>query len=214
METEKNHSRYSYYDVLEVSPLSQQHEITTAYERARTTYSGQNPAVYTIFSEAEARELLRLVEEAYSVIGNKTLRALYDEKLDGGRFNLADINLQALQIESKSRSLANQVPKKLKVFQLDHPVDTEFESEIKSTTDWNGGFLKKVREYKQVSVEKMSEITKVSGYYINAIENMDPEHLPAKVFVRGYVAQICRVLLLNEKTVCDSYMAHFGKLNQ
>lgn len=210
METiEQTNTSYSYYDVLEVSPLSQQHEITTAYERAKSTYSGENPAVYTIFSEAEARELLRLVEEAYSVVGNKGLRALYDEKLGSGRAGLDDVSLEALQIESKSRSIANQLPKKPKVFQLNYPIDPDFEEQIKNMKDWPGPVLRKVREYKQVSVEKMSEITKVSSFYLNAIENMEAEHLPAKVFVRGYVGQICRVLALNEKLVCDSYLSHF-----
>lgn len=210
METTENAvSRYSYYDVLEVSPLSPQHEITTAYERARATYSGQNPAMYTIFSPAEARELLRLVEEAYAVVGNKALRALYDEKLGNGRAHSVEISLDSLQVESKSRSAANMLPKKPKAFILEYPVDDKFEEQLKSTTEWTGEQLKKVREYKHVSIEKMSEITKVSAFYLNAIEAVDAAHLPARVFVRGYVAQICRVLALNEKAVCDSYMSNF-----
>ena len=210
--TETSISRYSYYDVLEVSPLSPQHEISAAYDRARATYSGQNPAVYTIFSQAEARELLRIVEEAYAVIGNKSLRTLYDEKLGNCRAHSSEITLDSLQVESKSRSAASMLPKKPKAFVLDYPVDAKFEEELKTLTEWNGEQIKKVREYKQVSIEKMSEITKVSPLYLNAIEAVDTAHLPARVFVRGYVAQICRVLALSEKTVCDSYMSHYQNL--
>ena len=54
-------NRYNYYEILEVGSNAAQHEVTTAYERARTTYSGDNPAIYTIFSENEARELLTLI---------------------------------------------------------------------------------------------------------------------------------------------------------
>jgi len=50
------HENFNYYEVLEVKPESPQHEITTAYERARSTYSGDNPAIYTIFSDQEARK--------------------------------------------------------------------------------------------------------------------------------------------------------------
>jgi cytoskeletal protein RodZ len=52
----------------------------------------------------------------------------------------------------------------------------------------------------------MSEVTKVSSFYINAIEAMEPQNLPATVFVRGYVGQIAKTLGLNEKAVADSYM--------
>ena len=202
-------TRYNYYDVLELSPLSPQHEITEAYIRAKSTYSGENPAIYTVFSTEEARELLSLVEEAYSVLGNKVLRGLYDEKLGQGNVTISNSTSDALKAESKSRTLQNQVPKKVVNFKLDYPVDLEFEEKITNMSDWTGQLIRQVREYKQVSLEKMSEITKISSFYLQAIETMDKDHLPAKVFVRGYVSQICKTLSLQEKVVCESYMKHF-----
>lgn len=205
-------SQFSYYEILEISPHCPQHEITTAYERMRQTYSGGNPAIYTMFTEAEARELLKLVEEAYSVLGNKTLRALYDEKVGqvGKKF---DLSFEALQTESKV--VFNESPKKVTSAKVEYKVDADFEKELKEIATWDGAQLKKVREYKKFSLEKISEITKVSSYYINAIENVDPTNLPAPVFVRGYVSQISKVLGLDEKKVCDSYMKIFKeKLGQ
>ena len=73
-------------------------------------------------------------------------------------------------------------------------------------TEWSGDFLKQVREYKKIGLDRISEITKISGFYINAIEKMESQNLPALVYVRGYVGQLCRVLGLEEKKVCDSYM--------
>ncbi len=200
-------NRFSYYDILEISPHCPQHEITTSYERLRSTYSGENPAIYSIFSENEAREYLHMVEEAYSVLGNKTLRALYDEKVGQGLKTKESVSFDTLQAESKT--VFNEIPKKVSSFKINHKVDDAFEAEIKSRTDWDGEFLKKVREYKAVSLERMSEVTKIGSFYINAIESMEPQNLPAVVFVRGYVGQIAKTLGLNEKTVCDSYMKNF-----
>lgn len=197
-------TRFNYYDILEISPHCAQNEITTAYDRLRSTYSGENPAIYSIFSESEAREYLHMVEEAYSVLGNKTLRALYDEKVGQGLKSKESVSFDTLQAESKT--VFNEVPKKISSFKIKHVVDEKFESEIKSCTDWTGEFLKKVREYKAVSLEKMSEVTKISSFYISAIEAMETQNLPAVVFVRGYVGQIAKTLGLNEKAVCDSYM--------
>jgi DnaJ-class molecular chaperone len=200
-------SNYSYYDILEVSPHCPQHEITGAYEKAKHTYATDNPAIYTMFNEEEARELLKMVEEAYSVLGNKTLRAIYDEKI-GQKRPHSDLTFSALQAESKA--VFNEMPKKITpLAKLEFKPDDIIESEIKSKSDWYGEDLKKIREYKRFSLEKMSEVTKISSYYINAIENMDSTGLPAAVFVRGYVSQISKVLALDDKRVCDSYMRNF-----
>ena len=200
---ETNH-RFSYYDILEISPHCAQHEITTAYERLKLTYSGDSPAIYSVFSETEAREYLKMVQEAYSVLGNKTLRALYDEKIGQGLSKQENISFEALQSESKT--VFNEFPKKISSFKISHKIDEAFESEIKAATEWDGPLLKKVREYKEVPLDRMSEITKVSSFYIKALEEMQVENLPATVFVRGYVAQVAKTLGLNEKSVADSYM--------
>lgn len=198
---------YNYYDILEVSPHCAQHEVTTAYERARTTYSGENPAIYTIFSEEEARDLLKLVEEAYSVLGNKTLRAIYDEKLAQAGVKHSDLSYESLKAQSQIH--VPEKPNKPHQGKIEYSIDESFEKEIASLIDWNGDWIKKVREYKKLPLERMSEVTKISAYYINAIEKCDPTNLPAPVFVRGYVSQISKVLGLNEKAVCDGYMKNF-----
>jgi hypothetical protein len=90
--------------------------------------------------------------------------------------------------------------------------DEKFENQIQSLEEWNGPWLKKVREYRLISLERMSEITRINGYYINAIEKDDNKNLPAAVFVRGYVVQIAKTLQLDSQKVADSYMKHFKKL--
>ncbi len=199
-------NRFNYYDILEVSPHCAQHEVTSAYEKAKLTYSGENPAIYTIFSEQEARELMKLVEEAYSVLGNKTLRALYDEKIGQGVFRRDDLSFETLKAQSKT--LLPEQPKK-SPSKNEYKIDESFENEIKAQSDWTGSFIRKVREYKNIPLERMSETTKISAFYINSIEKVEPKGLPASVFVRGYVSQIAKVLGLDEKKVCDSYMKHY-----
>lgn len=200
-----NKERYNYYEILELPTNAAQHEVTKAYDRARSTYSGENPAIYTIFSELEARELLGIIEEAYSVLGNKTLRGIYDQRLFAGQTGATELSYQSLI--TASRSLFPEGKKDSAPPAYDK--DDLLEKEIKNRTDWNGDQLKRVREYKKYSIEKMSEITKINSYYLKAIEAVDPSNLPAPVFVRGYVVQIAKLLGLNEKIVADSYMTVF-----
>lgn len=198
-------ARYNYYEILELKAGAPQHEVTTAYERARHTYSGENPAIYTIFSEQEARELLVMIEEAYQILGNKILRNIYDQRLLSGRASLNDLSYNSIVEASKQLFPETKVEKKEAAYKK----DPAFEKEIAAQDDWTGEFLKKVREYKQISVERMSEITKINSWYVTAIERTEPGNLPAIVFVRGYVIQIARALNLDDKKVADSYMKHF-----
>jgi curved DNA-binding protein CbpA len=182
-----------------------QHEVTTAYERAKNTYSGDNPAIYTVFSDHEARELLKMIEEAYSVLGNKTLRNIYDQRLFAGNSSQGDLSYQALVTASRAH-----LPEfKAEEASASYKVDAAFEAKIKEEKNWTGSLLKAVREYKKISIQKMADKTKIKSFYVNAIESMTPEELPVEVFVRGYVVQISKELGLNDKLVADSYMKNF-----
>lgn len=198
-------SRYNYYEILELAANAPQHEVSAAYERARSTYSGENAAIYTIFSEKEARELLSLIDEAYKVLGNKILRNIYDQRLLSGRSSLNDLTYVSILEASKQ---VYPEPKIEKVHSV-YPKNETFENSIQTQTNWDGAFLKKVREYKQLSIQKISEVTKINSYYVSAIEHMDPQGLPAVVFVRGYVVQIAKAMGLDGNKVADSYMKNF-----
>lgn len=201
--------RYNYYEVLELTANAPQHEVSSAYERAKKTYSGDNPAIYTIFSEQEARELLTMIEEAYSVLGNKALRAIYDQRLANGYSHLNELSYSSILEASKQLfpELRGDAPQK-----PTYEPNPEFEKEISQREDWDGSILKKVREYKNFSIGKLSEITKIGSFYLTALEEMKPENLPAVVFVRGYVVQVAKALQLDEKKVADSYMKKFKEL--
>lgn len=194
--------RFNYYEILELKTNAPQHEVTKAYERARVTYTGENPAIYTIFSELEARELMTVIEEAYSILGNKTLRQIYDQRLLSGRATHEDLSFNAIINASKAMILESK-PKERKPKYLR---DEAFDKEIKTKTDWDGDFLRRVREYKGYAPEQIFEITKINPCYVSAIESMNSSELPAAVFVRGYVIQIAKTLGLDSKTVADSYM--------
>lgn len=198
-------SRNNYYEILEVPATALPNEVSQAYERACTTYSSNNPAIYTIFSAKEADELLIMIEEAYQVLSNKVLRNIYDQRLVSGSATLEDLTYDSIVAASKHKVFNAKPQNKTPEF-ISNP---EFEKEIAEQNNWSGEFLRKVREYKNISVEKMSEVTKINSWYITAIERVEPGSLPAVVFVRGYIIQIARALNLDDKKVADSYMKIF-----
>jgi DnaJ-class molecular chaperone len=221
----------NYYDVLEITTNASPQEIESAYLRARNAYSGDSVALYSLMTKDECDSVLTQIEEAYSVIGFPEKRREYD-RLRG--FNQSGFNLNysmpspaqgvasfesrpkdTVQYEDFGSNLIEAKVSKLtaqKKFGLEYEENAEFEREIQNTTDFTGAFLKKIREYKNVSVERMAEMTRISKTHLTALENEELSKLPADVYVRGYVFQYAKVLKLNPDIVAPSYLLHFKKL--
>lgn len=244
----------NYYEILEVDRDAPQTEIHKAYQRAKSTYSVDNPALYSMFSKDEARELVRMIEEAYSVLGNQALRRNYDTHLAGkSDLNETPSNSQprpttvTTNAPSQNAKPASAEPRKLQHDQLpdltmpennnpaeegysvrkkDTPkptvpagmgrttvstykLDDAMEADIASRTEWDGLALQKIRQYRNVTIDQISDASRVSRSYLMAVETNDFNVLPAAVFVRGFVVQIARTLGLDENKVANAYMKFY-----
>ncbi len=209
MNTEMKHN---YYEILEVPQTASQQEIAAAYNKAKQTYSAHNPAIFTIFNRSETEQLLQMIDEAYAVLGNDTYRTIYEKRRQAMSFKEDDLSIDSIkaagiELFSEPAKPKVMVPETVASYEIDE----NFENEIKNQTVWTGDFLRKVREYKKVSIESLNEITKINTWYIKALENMDANNLPAAVFVRGYVIQIARNLHVDDKVAADSYMKLYKK---
>lgn len=222
----------NYYEILEISPDAPAAEISKAYQRARQTYSQDNPALYSMFSPEEARELLQMIDEAYNVLSNLATRKSYDESM--GRTTPATQHAAAAPVEQTTSSDApstfensldsgsgefvvrkREVPKsnlapgtgrtQLSTFK----VDESFEKEITGGSEFDGGFLQRIRLYKNITIDQMSESTRISRPYLMAVETNDYKSLPAAVFVRGFIVQVARALGIDETKAAASYMKLF-----
>jgi len=68
-----------------------------------------------------------------------------------------------------------------------------------------GERLRRERELREVSLDEISVATKISGRYLNALENEDWSKLPGGVFARGFVRSIGRYLGLDEESLLGDY---------
>ncbi len=206
MNTENKHN---YYEILEISENATQHDITVAYEKAKRTYSSQNTSLNSIFSNEEAQLFRTMIDEAFHILGNQTYRNVYEKRRQSKRYSESDLTIEA--IKSASLELFPDLQKRSNEKQTEYIIDPAFEKEISNKRDWTGDDLKKVREYKRISIETMHERTKINPWYLTAIEKVDVVNLPAAVFVRGYVIQMARLMNLNDLAVADSYMKIYRK---
>lgn len=211
----------TFYELLEVKSTAGPSEIYSAYQRARSTYSPNSPALYSMFTPEEAKELMKLIEEAYQTLSHQARRREYDVKI--GLVKQTPMVTSSVQRKPDESSNGNnwvgavktsgkmvEVPKgfartKFSVYE----VKQEIEKEIEACEEVDGLFLQKVRLYKGVTLDQMSDEIRVSKSTLVALEANDTDALPVAVFTRGFVVQFARILGLDERRIVDSFMKFF-----
>ena len=193
-----------YYKILEVSPEADQEQIYFAYQRAQTTYSLSNPDIFKVFSQDEALAWLDLIEEAYAIIGSPNSRRVYDQE----QRDTTDTPSLQLDTEATPSAQETNLPEGHGTTRVSqYLISPVMEANIEKQEVFDGLFLKKIREYKNIALTDFSKITCIAIRHLYAIENNNFSVLPAPVFVRGYIIQYCRILDLDEKKVVSSFMS-------
>lgn len=246
----------NYYEVLEIPATARSEEIYHSYQRAKSAYSSDSLALYSLMSPEECRNVLELVEEAYSILSDPTKRKRYDEARGLNRdFNTMNYNTLSDRVPSIRSEMPAQTASVVsnmlrdeftlnsqttgsnnsaeasrsqiaagtsttnvtklvtqKRFALDYVINADFEKEIDDAVEFTGDFLRKIREYKNLDLERLADMTKVSRIYLQGIENEDFGKLPAAVYVRGFVFQYAKCLKLKPEVVANAYVARMKKL--
>ncbi|MCM0605350.1 MAG: helix-turn-helix domain-containing protein [Xanthomonadaceae bacterium] len=84
-----------------------------------------------------------------------------------------------------------------------------FQLELERETEWSGDFIRRTRETLGISIDELAAFSRVSKPYIVAIESDLFKKLPAPVFLRGFLMQICRKLKLPHERVISAYLDRY-----
>jgi curved DNA-binding protein CbpA len=223
----------NYYEVLEIPASAKSEDIYHSYQRAKFAYSSESLAIYSLISGEECRNILNLIEEAYSILSDPAKRRRYDEarglNMD---FNPTSYSSHAQRETAVMReefprpaassafqvspapSSSSNVTKLVaqNQFALNFVVNTDFEKEIEETQEFSGEMLRKIREYKNLDLQRLCDLTKVSRTHLQDIEAEDFSRLPAAVYVRGFVFQYAKCLKLKPELVANSFIARMKKI--
>jgi curved DNA-binding protein CbpA len=200
LEQEKN-----YYEVLDVPTTATHDQIYQGFLRQKNAYSNDNLAVYSLMTKEDSNKLINQIQEAFDIIGDPEKRKVYD-KARG--YNLHwyanEITIANQTKDPATPSISKLIA--LRRFELKYEVDENFEKEIESTTEFTGEFLKKIRNYKKMDLNRLSDLTKISPSYLKNIEEENFSGLPAQAYVRGFVFQYAKCLKLNPQMVSSSFI--------
>ncbi|MBW1809249.1 MAG: helix-turn-helix domain-containing protein [Deltaproteobacteria bacterium] len=82
---------------------------------------------------------------------------------------------------------------------------------INEETEYSGDLLRQVREARGFTIEKIADITKIAIYYVRNLESEKYSDLPARVYVRGYIKQIAKLLEIDIEATAKSYVERMEK---
>lgn len=218
----------NFYEVLNVKQSATFEEIKEAYQKAKLSLSEENMALYSIMSSDDIEENINQIEEAYGVLGNERNRRKYHLEnefsveviQEDQKTEKAITQKVTIQEETRAAPLKAKVEKKISnlvasnKFALKYDVDPIFEKEIKELKEFSGETLKRVREYKNVDIARMCEMTRISKTHLKNIEAENINELPARVYTRGFVYQYAKCLKMDPEEVAASYMNRVDQRQQ
>jgi DnaJ-class molecular chaperone len=209
-----------HYELLEVGRGASGMDIDRAYRLAQQTYADGSLAMYGVFETRDASAIRDRLDEAYRVLADPELRALYDQELPvlEPRANGAGLTGQGASDASGSTfpAYANQVSGaallhgdgKERIMDSFESAVEEFDAlEDEGGGDFDGVRLRRTRLFRGYEIDDISDVTKVSCAHLRNIEDENFSALPADVYVRGFVTAYAKTIGLDPKIVVPSYMA-------
>ena len=216
-----NHDKKNYYEILEIPTDASSEEVYQGYIKAKNTYSHDSIALYSLMTKEECDKILELVEEAHSILSDPDKRIKYNQvrsiKTTDKEFLNKEVE-QSPSIIPETKTTAGHTKGMMprivanKRFALDFVPNPEIEKKIEQTVEFTGKFLKEIREYKNVDLHRMADMTKISKAYLKSIEEENWKNLPAIVYIRGFVYQYAKCLKLNPDLVATGYTTHLKKI--
>ena len=175
--------------LLELEPGASLAEVHRAYHRRKALYSEETLATYNLMGDEERAAWVERIEDAY----RRIVRALSagggvdagDRRPDGtgvaaGTARPAGSDRPPTPVPATPRAPARRPIVRL--------------PEAPSPEERPGAYLRAYREARSLSIETLSEETRIRKAHIEALEAEAWDSLPPPVYVRGFVLQLARAL--------------------
>ena len=182
-------SEQDHYETLEVGLEAGPDEIERAYRLARATYADDSLAGYSVFGQGDAAAIRERIETAFRVLSDPEARRAYDGFLAGAL--------------SEAAQPSPEAPAETHEIQI--PLDV-FGDMDDDSSDFDGPRLRRARLRRGLELDDVSRVTKINPTYLAFLEEGRFGELPARVYVRGFVAAYASCIGLDPARVAGSYM--------
>ncbi len=208
----------THYELLEVLPTASVDDIRAAYERLERPPSDEQMGASGLAEMASRQSLHERRKEAIEVLCDADRRAAYDRTLpvssarpppataptlaEGVALDLSEQQVamahkRADEVREARAAATPPVPardSKLKMVAV--PPDAAF----------NGELLKKIRQAKGIHLQQLAEKTRIGVKHLENVEADKFDALPATVYLRGILMNLCKELGLDGIKVSRQYL--------
>ncbi len=214
----------NYYEILEVSYRATAQEIHKAYERVRKIYDPNSIALYSLFSPEETEKIRQRVEDAYRTLFYDENRRDYDRTLrdipDVIETPQPERRFQPRPYSASSRtprmaeptvSAAEPLAETPQPQQVPAPPPVPLTAQAVPVdiTEFTGAVLKMLREQRGLTARNVADITKLSGRYVEGIEEEAYKKLPARPYLRGFLVLYAKAIGYESDRIVNDYMKRF-----
>ena len=227
----------NHYELLEVSPRATAQEIHKAYERIRKIYDPNSIALYSLFSPEETERIRQRVEDAYRTLIYEENRREYDLSLKDYADLPAEMVPPTLPVPTPAPASTpapapTSTPAPTPPFlppanryeppapaKVHEPRPAPPAPEVLTTPpiqpppsdigEFTGPLLKMLREQRGLSARNVSDITKLSGRYVEGIEEENYQKLPARPYLRGFLVLYCKAIGYEPNRIVSDYMKRY-----
>jgi flagellar biosynthesis protein FlhG len=179
-----------HYAILGIGRSSNDEEVRRAFKRQREIYATGGLATSSLLDDQELVAAQARIDEAHDTLLDPVRRRAYDLSM----FPVPDTPHEAHSIPRPALA-AEQLM-----------LQSELAREIGPDTEFTGQLLRKVRESQGIEIAEISSRTKISKAHLAALEEETYEHLPAIVYVRGFVTELAKYLRLDPAQVQRTYL--------
>jgi curved DNA-binding protein CbpA len=196
----------NHYEILNLQPKAAPEQIERAYEFFKDMYGEEGLATYSLLEADELEAVRARMREAYAVLSNPTERHRYD--VEQG-FSAADEPLLPFEPppppepappEAKSPSPPAPAPP---------PAPRPTQQVL--TGPVRGDDLRRLREEKGISLQDIAASSKIGVRYLEYIESDRHSHLPARVYLRGFLMEYAKALGLDPDRTVKAYLAQLDR---
>jgi hypothetical protein len=199
--------KQNYYERLEIPSTASSFEINHAYRMALQIYNDESLASYSFFSDAQRKEILALLEEAFLNLVNEQSRYEYDQRLiEKGVLKASSLHKRSLKDHLPvlkqliAKSGAPIIPDKTSP---DHNPDMK---DLLAQDVLTGEDLKQIRLGMGLSLEQISARIKIRTALIQSIEEDRFDQMPSRLHLKSYLMQYAQCLRIDAEAVVKRYL--------
>lgn len=207
----------TYYEVLKVDRKATISEIVAAYHSAKNAFSKDSVATYSLFSSDEIKGVLDRLEEAYLTLSNLDKKREYDLWLSD---RSETTSLPPMMTERDRKQNAQNIfapvtePAAAQSFTPPPapPVQDGTPINLATGEEISGVRMREIREKRGLSVDDVARITKIPTKFIRALETDDFKHLPARVYLQGFLKNMATLYKIDPKIALKNYFDYVDRL--